>query len=371
MSTPRRHPEVLLRRYWEEPDTPVVTAGLSLLSVGYRMALRLREAAYGVGLLRTGRLPCPVVSMGNITLGGSGKTPMVEVAVRSLRELGALPGVVSRGYGRSTRGAHVVADRGGIRLSPREAGDEPLLLAERLPGIPVVVGENRFLAGRIAVERCGATVIVLDDAFQHRILRKDLEVVVVNGRAPWGQGHLFPRGMLREPLSALRRADVVVVTNPPTSADVDAATAAVRRHNARAPVLVAAYEVVDALEVRSGRRHSPSELLGRRLLAFAGLGSPRGFADTLEGAGARVADMVEFPDHHWFTAGEVAELVAHGRALGAEGLITTEKDWVRLRGLPPPALPLWILGVRLRLESGQEAWLQALGRVLAPSGARR
>ena len=214
MTTPRRAPEVLLRRYWEDPDTPVVTAGLSALSLGYRGALRIRDLMYRWKLLQTGRLPCAVVSVGNLTLGGSGKTPTVELAVRTLRELGAVPAVVSRGYGRITRGVHVVADRDGIRTDARTAGDEPLLLAERLPGVAVVVGENRHDAGRVAVEQLGATALVLDDGFQHRTLAKDLEILVVQGRAPWGNAHVLPRGMLREPLAGLARAHAVVVTNP-------------------------------------------------------------------------------------------------------------------------------------------------------------
>ena len=361
----RKDPEILLRRYWEAPDTPVVTAGLSALSVGYRAALALREAAYRVRILGTGRVGCPVISVGNVTLGGSGKTPVVELAVRTLRELGARPAVVSRGYGRQTRGVLVVADAEGVRLPAREAGDEPRLLAERLPGVPVVVGESRLAAGRVAAERCGATVLVLDDGFQHRTVAKDLEVLVVNGRAPWGNGRLFPRGMLREPLSALGRADLVVVTNPPEPADVEAVTREVRRHNALAPVLAAAYDVLEAHDLDSGRRLASEALAGRRLLAFAGLGTPGGFAATLAALGVRAPGLVEFPDHHWYTAEDVAGLARQSLAVGAEGLITTEKDAVRLRGLPAPAVPLWVLAVRLRLTSGTEPWTRALGRVLA------
>jgi len=371
MITPRRDPEILLRRYWEKPDTPVVTAGLSVLSLGYRAALAIRERAYRWRVLSTGRLPCPVVSVGNITLGGSGKTPMVEEVTLCLRELGAVPAVVSRGYGRDTRGVGVVADREGTRLGPRAAGDEPLLLAERLPGVPVVVGENRFEAGQAAVQRCGATAIVLDDGFQHRTLHKDLEILVANGRAPWGNQRLFPRGMLREPLSALSRADLVVVTNPPSVADTDAVTETVRRHNRRAPVLAASYEVAGARDLAAGRQLNADQLSGQRLLAFAGLGSPRGFADTLGTAGVRVAGLMEYPDHHWFAQRDLEELAQQARALGVDGLITTEKDWVRLRSLTPLSLPLWVLRVRLQLQFGRDQLLHALDRVLAATAARR
>jgi tetraacyldisaccharide 4'-kinase len=371
VTTPRRAPEVLLRRYWEDPDTPVVTAGLSALSLGYRGALRIRELAYRVGVLRTGRLPCPVVSVGNLTLGGSGKTPTVELAVRTLQELGAVPAVVSRGYGRTTRGIVVAADRSGVRADARAAGDEPVLLAERLPGVAVVVGENRHEAGRLAIEAHGATALVLDDGFQHRTLAKDLEIVVVHGRAPWGNARVFPRGMLREPLAGLARAHAVVVTNPASPEAVEAVAATVRRFNPGAAIFAGAYRLGDAIETRSGRRAPVAELAGRRLLAFAGLGSPEGFADTLEGAGIRRVALVEFPDHHWFSASDLRELARDARAAGAQGLITTEKDWIRLRRLPPPPLPLWVLPIRLVLTSGQAQWSPLLAGVLTSASLGR
>jgi tetraacyldisaccharide 4'-kinase len=369
--TPRRDPELLLRRYWERPDHRAVSAALSVLSVGYRIALGVRECAYRWRLLSTGKVACPVVSVGNVTLGGSGKTPLVEEVALCLQEIGAVAAVVSRGYGRQGRGVAVVADRDGMRLGPRAAGDEPMLLAERLPGVPVVVGENRFEAGRVAIERCGATAIVLDDGFQHRTLHKDLEILAVNGRAPWGNRCLFPRGMLREPLSALRRADLMVVTNAATPADTEAVSEVIRRHNERAPVLTGTYRVIEAVEMAGGGRLAVEGLRGRRLLAFAGLGSPAGFGDTLRGAGVEAAGLVEYPDHHWFAERDLQDLAGQSRAVGAEGLITTEKDWMRLKSLSPPPVPLWVLRVRLRLESGRERLVEALARVLTSPAARR
>jgi tetraacyldisaccharide 4'-kinase len=371
VTTPRRAPEVLLRRYWEDPDTPVVTAGLSALSVAYRAALAVRDRAYRWRLLHTGRLACPVISVGNLTLGGSGKTPTVELAVRTLRELGAAPAVVSRGYGRVTRGVLVVADREAVRADARAAGDEPLLLAERLPGVPVVVGENRFEAGRVAVERCGATALVLDDGFQHRTLAKDLEILVVQGRAPWGNARVFPRGMLREPLSALARAHAVIATNPSDADAVATVAATVRRFNREAAMLAARYRVEDAIETQTGRRVPATGLAGRRLIAFAGLGSPEGFAETLDSVAIRRVGFVEFPDHHWFTERDLSELARDARAAGAQGLITTEKDWVRVRALSPPRLPLWVLPVRLVIESGLETWQRLLAAVLTPTARSR
>jgi tetraacyldisaccharide 4'-kinase len=237
--------------------------------------------------------------------------------------------------------------------------------------VPVVVGENRLEAGRVAVERCGASVVVLDDGFQHRTVAKDLEVLVVNGRAPWGNGRLFPRGTLREPLGALARAHLVVVANPGASSDVEAVAAALKRYHARAPIVTAAYRVGEAQEMRSGHRTGAAALAGRRLLAFCGLGWPRGFAETLERLGVELAGLVEFPDHYWFAAPDLYELDRHAQTVRAEGLITTEKDWVRLRELHLPPTPLWVLPARLHIESGHEAWAQALGRLVAPSSACR
>jgi tetraacyldisaccharide 4'-kinase len=371
MLAPRRDPEILLRRYWDTPGPFIVSAGLSALSLGYRVALAARAHAYRWRVLKTARLPCPVLSVGNITVGGSGKTPVVELVVQCLRELGATPAVVSRGYGRQTRGVYVVADRDAVHLGARAGGDEPVLLAERLSGTPVVVGENRLEAAWTAVQRCGASAVVLDDGFQHRTLAKDLEIVVLNGRAPWGNRRLFPRGMLREPLSALRRADLFVLTNPPSKADAETARAAIRRYHPSAPVLAGAYEPIDAREIGSDHRVSARGLSGRRLLAFAGLGSPRGFRDTLTALGVRVAGLAEYPDHHWFTERDLDELARQGRAIGAEGLICTEKDAIRLRGLAGPSVPCWTLSVRLRLESDRDQLLQAIGRTVALAGARR
>ena len=208
---------------------------------------------------------------------------------------------------------------------------------------------------------------MLDDGFQHRTLAKDLEILVVSGRAPWGNARVFPRGMLREPLAGLRRAHAVLVTNPAGPETVAEVTATVRRHHATAPVLTARYELQDASEPLRGRRIPVRELAGRRLLAFTGLGSPEGFADTVDATGIRRVGFVEFPDHHWFTPGDVAELARDARAAGAQGLVTTEKDWVRMRELPPPPLPLWVLPVRLVIETGLETWRRLIASVLSPA----
>jgi tetraacyldisaccharide 4'-kinase len=359
-----RAPEIRLRRVWEDRPSPVVAALLSALAAGYRGVLAIRRWGYVLGVARTRRLACPVISVGNVTLGGSGKTPLVELAVRTLRDLGERPAIVSRGYGRQSRGVLVVADGAGIHVPARLAGDEPSLLASRLPGIPVVVGESRWEAARAARDACGAGVIVLDDGFQHLSLAKDLEIVAVNGRAPWGNARLFPRGALREPLRALRRADLVVVTNPRAAAEVQSVVETLRGQAVRADVVTASYVVTGVFRAGAGTPPGPATLSGRRLLAFAGLAAPRGFADTLASAGAHVADLVEFPDHYWYRPEDLAEVAARARRAGCDGIVTTEKDWMRLDGLPLPTVPLWVVQVSARIDANEEAWRHALTRTV-------
>jgi tetraacyldisaccharide 4'-kinase len=355
--------ELRLHRLWNGQGSAVLRGVLVAAAGVYRGALVAREACYGVGLFSTRRLPVPVISIGNVTLGGSGKTPLTAVVAATLRDLGARPAIVSRGYGRRTRGVHVVADQSGVHLAARDAGDEPRLLAEQLPGVPVVVGESRYEAGRVAVERCGADALVLDDGFQHRTLAKDLEILSVEGREPWGNGRLFPRGVLREPLSALQRANLVVVTNPPSPGAVQSMAWSLRRAESHAEVLSGSYRA-ETLRDPDGATHPPSAIGGRRVVALAGLASPAGFVTTLTSLGAVVAELLAFPDHHPYGATDLERVRLSARRTQADWVVTTEKDWVRLREVPSLDLPLKILSVRLDLGADSRALARALRETL-------
>lgn len=335
---------------------------LGALAAGYRRFLAARDRLYERGLLRSREVGPAVVSIGNLTVGGSGKTPAVELAVRTLLELGHRPAVLSRGYRRRSRGVQVAADTAAIRLEAEDAGDEPFLLARRLPGVPVVVGANRYEAARVCVERFPVTALVLDDGFQHRSLRKHLEVVMVRARRPWGNGRLLPGGPLREPLSALARAHLIVATGAGPEDDLAEVREAVSAHAPGAPVLGARYVPVECWEAERLRRQPPEVLAGQRLLAFAGIGSPEGFRATLRALGVEVLDLVTFADHHWYRGEDLRRLNDRAGALGALGLVTTEKDWVRLRRLPLPVRPIHVLSVRLDLTLGAEQWRAAFQR---------
>jgi tetraacyldisaccharide 4'-kinase len=310
-------------------------------------------------VLHSRALPCPVVSVGNLTVGGTGKTPAVEMAIRTLIELGHKPAVVSRGYGRSSKGIQIVADAASIRLDAEDAGDEPFLLARRLPGVPVVVGSNRYEAGRTAVERFGVSAIVLDDGMQHRTLVKNLEIVMARATDPWGNGRLLPRGPLREPVSGLARAHLVVVTGAATPAEAPEVLEAVARYAPTVPVLSAQHAPTECWESGTMRPVPIDSLAGVRLLGFAGIASPAGLRRTLEDTGATVAEMVAFMDHHWYTRDDLAALDRRAGDLGVHALVTTEKDWVRLRRLPPLKRPMYVLCVRLVFTAAEEEWVAA------------
>lgn len=343
---------------WTRGFGPAATAVLSVLAAGYGGALAVQDALYRHGVRRPRWPGCPVVSVGNLTVGGTGKTPAVELAVRTLLDLGARPAVVSRGHRRQGGGIQVVADTASIRLEARDAGDEPFLLARRLPRVPVIVGRDRYAAACLARERFAATVVVLDDGLQHRSIARDLEVVMVRARRPWGNGRLFPRGPLREPLPALGRADLLVATGEDDGlAEVRAAAAL---HAPRAPLLRARHVAVECFEAHRLEPRPLDTLAGAPLVAFAGIAWPPGFESTLRGLGVNIVDNVEFQDHHWYTRSDLAGLDSRAASAGAEGLVTTEKDWVRLHALPLPACPVFVVSVCLALVDGEDVWRQAL-----------
>jgi tetraacyldisaccharide 4'-kinase len=307
----------------------------------YRSAVAVRGSAYRRGWLRRAGLPVPVISVGNLTFGGTGKTPTVVALVRDLIRLGRRPAVLTRGYRRNDDRLAVV-----MGPTPRqradEVGDEPLEMARRLPGVPIVVDANRERGGNEAV-RLGADVVVLDDGFQHLRLERDLDVVLIDAGDPWGGGRLPPLGRLREPVAALSRADAVVITKVP--ADWRPVVAAIEAEIDRAaPTLQVFVSRVVASRLRrpDGAWVEPGELAGRRVFAFAGVGRPGGFVDTLRETAAEVVGERWFPDHHPYTAGELAELAAAAEAVDAVP-VTTAKDAVKL----PVGGPVWVVEVEM------------------------
>ncbi len=298
------------------------------LEPAYRGAVAARLAAYRRGWLRRCRLDVPVVSVGNLTFGGTGKTPTVVALVRDLVRRGRRPAVLSRGYGRGEVRQQIVTGPA-PRQSVREVGDEPLEMARRLPGVPIVVDADRCRGGA-AAGRLGADLVVLDDGFQHLRLERDLDLVLIDAGDPWGGERLPPCGRLREPVAGLCRADAVLITKLPREWQAPA-SAIERRVREIAPgmTVLAARLRLRRLRDRDGSWSTADALRGRRVFAFAGLGRPAGLVDSLREAGAEVVSNRWFPDHHVYGAAELESLLEEASAAGAEP-VTTLKDAVKL-----------------------------------------
>ncbi len=276
-----------------------------------------REIFYRVGFFVTHRLPVPVVSVGNITLGGTGKTPTVISIAETALSMGKRPAIVSRGYGRTTTGTVIVSDGKGTLVPWEEAGDEPLLMAKRLPTVPVVVDEQRFRGGMVAVEQFGVDMIILDDAFQHRAVERNLDVVLINSRERAENYRMLPYGRLRETTWSVRRADIVVLTKTDGESTVPAVHRKIARH---------ARKIMKS----SLRPRETENLKGRKVVAFCGIGDPDSFRPTLRQLGADIVAFQKFRDHHIYDESDMNDLKKLLEKRNGDTLVTTEKDWVKL-----------------------------------------
>ncbi len=339
------------------PGAAAVRCGLRALSVPYWLGSQARAALYQCGVLRRRRLDVPVISVGNITTGGTGKTPLVVWLVRWLKERGIAVAILSRGYGATAPGGSA---------SDGSASDETLLLRRYLPQVPHLVGKDRYATGRRAVADHGAQCIVLDDGFQHLALARDLNIAVVDALLPFGYGHLLPRGLLRGPLCGLRRADLIVLSRCDlTPRD---ALEAIRRRIEEAcgprPVVESVHRPVRFHRHGSEGDEPLAWAAGRRLYAFSALGNPAAFPRTLARLGAEVVAHRTFRDHHWYTAADLDALARAAAAAGAEALVTTEKDAVKIRSFPADGPPLFVLAVEFALTEGEGLMTEALERVV-------
>ena len=324
----------------------LVVGLLEPLAVAYRAGVSVRNALYDRGLLAAERLPATVLSVGNVTVGGSGKTPTVLWLATALRARGRRVGIVARGYGKRRSGVVVVGIDGRPLVDPDEGGDEAVLLAARL-AVPVVTGERRADAARLAYERFGCDAIVLDDGFQHRALARDADLVLVPAEGL--PVRLLPAGPLREPTTALARARAVLAlgdeTRLPAHPRAPRGTATFVGRVVPAGVVVAADGGLAAQD--------PPSLPRSAVVAVAGVARPERFWSLLDRLGVQVAERLRFPDHHAYGAADLARL----RALAADGerpVVTTEKDLVKLARLPgAEQLRLHALRIDVVVEEGE------------------
>ncbi|HVO83528.1 MAG TPA: tetraacyldisaccharide 4'-kinase [Syntrophobacteria bacterium] len=335
----------------------------------YGLLAGVRNRLFDEGVLPSRRARCRVVSVGNLTVGGTGKTPMVMWLAEFLQREGWRVAVASRGYGGTCgRRLCVVSDGNRLVADVRLSGDEPQLLARRLPHVPVLCSAHRTRAVAAAVEKFGAHAVILDDGFQHRRLARDLDLVLLDARSPLGNGRLFPRGPLRETPSALRRAHALVLSRFDGSPPAEANREELAKRWPEKAIFTGAYRPVRLFEAATGREIALSSLAGVRAAAFAGIATPQAFFRTIEDLGARLVYSCALPDHHPLSPALLTDLGRAAAAREPELWLTTEKDWVRLPATPSPAMDLWVLGIVLDLGGDSSRCKDLVRRALRSQG---
>lgn len=329
-------------------------------SVKQRYALKKRK-----------RLPCPVISVGNITLGGTGKTPAAMALARKAASIGFHPCILTRGYRGKARGPCFVSTGSGPLIGAHEAGDEASLMAETLTGVPIVKGKNRYESGMFALEKLQPPVshlrsrflFILDDGFQHWALHRDRDILLIDGTNPFGNRKLFPMGPLRESLSAIKRADSVVITNLPSSypllSDSDrkradsfdqerawGLIAEIRQYAASIPIYFSRHQPTAFITV-SGNAFALSDLKNRKLFGFCGIGNPHSFKNTLLPLIGELRGFMVFRDHYQYSHADFRRIADSAKGSGADWIVTTEKDIMRLKGF---SLPDNLLALRIEFH---------------------
>jgi tetraacyldisaccharide 4'-kinase len=315
-------------------------AGLWTLSLGYRLGASTRNWAFDRGWKGIHKASVPVVSVGNLTTGGTGKTPCVEFIARFFRGLDLRVALLSRGYG-----------------SAAGRNDEALVLEENLPDVPHLQGADRVDLARTAVEELESEILVLDDGFQHRRLHRDLDIVLIDATCPWGYGHLLPRGLLREPIGSLKRANLVMLTrcDLATPEMIQGIRATVMRIKADMPIVESTHQPA-AWRNADHAEKAIDALRDRPVAAFCGLGNPDAFRQTLTKLGMNVTAWRTFPDHHAYSRDDIEDLRAWARQQPSDAVLaTTQKDLVKIRVDRLGERELWALAIRLQVTSGQEA----------------
>ena len=331
-----------------------VKALLFLFSLGYGFAVRLRNRLYDSGELPGVRLSKPVISVGNLTLGGAGKTPLVIRICEIIRELGCRPAVLMRGYKARNN------DDG------TWTNDEAQMLRS-VCGVPVGLGPDRAKSARELLSGEEIDVFVLDDGFQHRRIKRDLDVVVVDAVNPFGNGCLLPRGILREEVQALRRADMCVLTKTDAAGEQAREIAGRVEKLARIPVLQSIHQPVALRSLKNGKQKPLSALSGREVRAFCSIGNPDSFSRTLAALGCRIQCLQSFPDHYWYSRRDLEKLAAAAGREDCSVLVTTEKDAVKISSLLdcfPDGMEIDVVSVKMEFVNGYEKLVDRIRRLL-------
>lgn len=374
-----RHSDALIQYIYQiayGPETPfygwLILGFLRGCSYLYEYGVRLKLALYNVGLKKKEKLDCCVISIGNITVGGTGKTPTAQKMADLIKRMGYRVVILNRGY-RShwDKEIGVVSDGNKIFMTAYEAGDEAYLMAKTLPGIPVVIGKNRAITGKYAVEKLNAEVIIMDDGYQHWHLERDLDVVLVDTLNMFGNGCVLPRGMLREPLENLDRGDLFLLTKTDQSSILSRMQLrkTIEKYNAKAPVVESVHhpknfvEIADWYKGITQNRMELSELEGKDVMVFSAIGNPSSFEQTLSSIGLNIKEAVRYPDHHDYGMLEMQYISERASSQNAVAMITTSKDAVKIPTefiYSAREIPLYILNMDIQVTDGFEEFKECV-----------
>ncbi len=327
----------------------------------YSWGVNFWASMYEAGHLKQHRLHAYTISVGNIVAGGTGKTPFVQYMARRLQKAGERVAILSRGYrGASEHTGAIVSNGAEILLNAEQAGDEPYLLARTLPGVIVAVGKNRAAIGAQVEKLLHPTVILLDDGFQHWALRRDYDIVLIDSTNPFSNGRVLPRGLLREPLDHLERADAYVVTKSDLVTEKDRAEIArvLAHFRAHVPLLWTKHRPLQPMSYAQWRKHATAEreTLPRRFITLCALGNPASFEATVAAAGLVAHDHLRLPDHHAYTQDDIRHAEETATKAGAQGIIVSEKDAVKLQALQLRESFWYVLPMELMATKGEDAF---------------
>jgi tetraacyldisaccharide 4'-kinase len=355
--------EKLEEMVWGEEEIPLfLKFFLLILSRGYLLLLRIHSFLYRCRILRSKKLRVRVISVGNITLGGTGKTLAVLNISKILRKQGYKVAILTRGYGGSGEGLRVMSKGGEVLLGKEKCGDEPYLLAKNLRDVAILVNRNRVKAANFAISSLQSDTLVLDDGFQYRALARDLDIVLINCRKPFGNGKLFPLGSLREPLESLERANVFLLTKINQSRGKEEIISRLRKINPQAKIIESIYLPLDLIDLH-GSAHPLDTVKGRNVLALSGIADHQFFENMLLDVGANIVRRIRYPDHYSYKKEDVERISEVASSEEIDFIVTTEKDGVRLEGLEIKESIL-CLRVELKIVKGLKDW-EAL--ILDPS----
>ena len=370
---------------------PTLLLGLlTPLSYIYAVFVKTRGWLYDCGFLKQKRLPCAVISVGNIVAGGTGKTPAVIWIAKYLQSEGFQVGILLRGYSRERHHSiAVVSDGKGVLIPVPESGDEAGMIARKLPGVPVVVGSDRYAAGREVIRLWGHTegVLILDDGFQRRQLARDLDILTIDSTQPFGTGKLLPAGTLREPKTALKRTDLLLLTRT----DLAAASINFERFVGGKQIFQTRHRPTRLYQLSTGSDRSASSpidrgrlewdeeyalglLKGQCILAVCGIGNPNAFVGTLHQFEPKAVELLAFPDHHRYSLTDLSNIGTRAREVGANIVVTTEKDSQKLEAFAaqtefscPESVQFFVLGIELETPTNPEALKKRLRQVVTES----